>query len=164
MTLVRTALRASALGLAFGVAAFAGAAKAETRGYVVSWFYTAAESQKDDCPDGTNPLSDVMVKQFLIDMGKTKEEIDKLYEDYPNNLYVPLYMRGKRDGKWVNVYADPTSVPDPNIKFAKGHVAYGFNLDGKDGPNDFVDPQTGQHGVDNMLYRVLGCFITQRAS
>jgi hypothetical protein len=166
MTLSRKILRTSAAGLAFGAAALigAGAAKAETRGYVVSWFYTSAESQKDDCPDGTNPLSDVMVRQFLVDMGKTKEEIDKLFEDYPNNLYVPLYLRGKRDGKWVNVYADPTSVPDPNIKFAKGHIEYGFNLDGKDGPNDFVDPQTGEKGVDDMLYRALGCFITQRAS
>ena len=162
--LARKALCASALGLAFGAAAFAGAAKAETRGYVVSWFYTAAESQKDDCPDGTNPLSDVMVRQFLVDMGKSKEEIDKLFEDYPNNLYVPLYMRGKRDGQWVNVYANPTSVPDPNIKTAKGHVEYGFNLDGKDSPNDFVDPQSGEKGVDDMLYRALGCFITQRAS
>ena len=155
-------------GLALGAAGFlavglaAHAARAETRGYAVSWFYTAAESQKDDCPDGTNPLSDVMVRQFLVDMGKTPAEIAKLYEDYPNNLYVPLYMRGKRDGQWVNVYANPTSVPDPNIKTVKGHVAYGFNLDGKDGPNDFVDPQTSEHGVDDMLYRAVGCFISSR--
>jgi hypothetical protein len=157
-------------GLALGAASIfaAGfsshAAQAETRGYAVSWFYMSAESQNDDCPDGTNPLSDVMVKQFLVDMGKTPAEITDLFKDYPNNLYVALYMRGKQNGKWVNVYANPTSVPDPNIKTAKGHVAYGFNLDGKDGPNKFVDPQTGEKGVDNMLYRVLGCFITQRAS
>ena len=159
-----------ARGLALGAAGVLAAgfsshaARAETRGYAVSWFYMAAESQNDDCPDGTNPLSDVMVKQFLVDMGKTPAEIADLFKDYPNNLYVALYMRGKQNGKWVNVYANPTSVPDPNIKTAKGHVAYGFNLDGKDSPNDFVDPQTKQAGVDNMLYRVLGCFITQRAS
>ncbi len=159
-----------ARGLALGTAGVLAAgfsshaAQAETRGYAVSWFYMAAESQNDDCPDGTNPLSDVMVKQFLVDMGKTPAEITDLFKDYPNNLYVALYMRGKQNGKWVNVYANPTSVPDPNIRTAKGHVAYGFNLDGKDGPNDFVDPQTKQAGVDNMLYRVLGCFITQRAS
>jgi len=159
-----------ARGLALGAAGILAAgfathaARAETRGYAVSWFYMSAESQNDDCPDGTNPLSDVMVKQFLVDMGKSPAEIADLFKDYPNNLYGPLYMRGKQNGKWVNVYANPTSVPDPNIKFARGHVAYGFNLDGKDGPNKFVDPQTGEKGVDNMLYRVLGCFITQRAS
>jgi hypothetical protein len=159
-------LGALTCGLALGAAGMfaAQAAQAETRGYAVSWFYMAAESQNDDCPDGTNPLSDKMVRQFLVDMGKSPAEIDELFKDYPNNLYVPLYMRGKIDGKWVNVYNNPTSVPDPHIKTAKGHVAYGFDLDGKDGPDDFVDPQTGAKGVDNMLYRVLGCFITQRAS
>jgi hypothetical protein len=157
------ALAIGAAGLAlttFG----AHSARAETRGYAVSWFYMAAESQPDDCPEGTNPLSDVMVKQFLVDMGKTPAEITELFKDYPNNLYGALYMRGKRDGKPVNVYSNPTSVPDPNIKTAKGHVAFGFNLDSKEGPNDFVDPQTNERGVDDMLYRAVGCFITQRAS
>ena len=41
--------------LASGLAART--AMAETRGYVVSWFYMAAETQPDDCPGGTNPLS-----------------------------------------------------------------------------------------------------------
>jgi hypothetical protein len=157
-------------GLLLGAAGILGlglathTARAETRGYAVSWFYTAAESQKDDCPDGTNDLSDVMVRKILVQMGKTPAEIDELFKDYPNNLYTVLYARGKRDGQTVNVYTNPTSVPDPNIKTVQGHSAYGFNLDGKDGPNDFVDPQTNEHGVDNMLYRALGCFITQRAS
>jgi hypothetical protein len=157
-------------GLALGAAGFLAAglaahsARAETRGYVVSWFYMSAESQPDDCPEGTNPLSEVVVRKWLTDMGKTPAEIDALYKDFPNNLYGPLYMRGKKDGKWVNIYTNPTSLPDPNVKTAKGHVSYGFNLDGKDGPDDFVDPQTSEHGVDNMLYRALGCFITNRAN
>jgi hypothetical protein len=157
-------------GLALGAAGFlaagmmAHAARAETRGYAVSWFYMSAESQADDCPEGTNPVSEVVVRKWLADMGKTPAEIDALYKDFPNNLYGPLYMRGKKDGKWVNIYTNPTSLPDPNVKTAKGHVSYGFDLDGKDGPEDFVDPQTQEHGVDNMLYRALGCFITNRAS
>jgi hypothetical protein len=124
----------------------------------------AAASQDNDCPQGTNPLSEAMVRKLLADQGKTTAEIDDKLKDFPNNLRDVLYMRGKVDGKPVNVYINPTSVPDPNIRTAQGHVAYGFNLDGKDGPNDFVDPQTGEHGVDDMLYRALGCFVTQRAS
>jgi hypothetical protein len=156
--------------LAFGAATLLAAGlaahgvRAETRGYAVSWFYMSAESQPDDCPEGTNPQSEVVVRKWLADMGKSPAEIDALYKDFPNNLYVPLYMRGKKDGKPANIYTNPTSIPDPNIKLAKGHVSYGFNLDGKDGPDDFVDPQTNEHGVDNMLYRAVGCFITQRAS
>jgi len=158
-----------ARGLALGAAslsalAFAAhPAQAETRGYAVSWFYMAAASQKDDCPEGTNDLSEVMARKILIKQGKTKEEIDKLFVDFPNNMYGSMYMRGKIDGKPANVYINPTSEPDPEIKTVKAHVAYGFNLDGKDGPNDFVDPQTNAKGVDDMLYRAVGCFITQRS-
>ncbi len=161
-TFVRTVAICAAGFLAAGYAAHS--AQAETRGYAVSWFYMAAESQNDDCPDGTNPLSEVMVRKLLSEKGKTPAEIDFIMKDFPNNLRDTLYMRGKIDGKPVNVYINPTSVPDTNIKTAKGHVAYGFNLDGKDGPNDFVDPQTNEHGVDDMLYRAVGCFGTQRAS
>ncbi len=158
--------RALAMGAAGLLAAGYGthSAQAETRGYAVSWFYMAAESQADDCPGGPNPLSEVMVRQILTEKGKTKAEIDDILKDFPNNLRDTMLLRGRREGKPVNVYINPTSVPDPNIKTAKGHVAFGFNLDGKDGPNDFVDPQTGEHGVDDMLYRAVGCFGTQRAS
>jgi hypothetical protein len=139
-------------------------ALAETRGYVVSWFYMAAESQEDDCPGGPNPLSEVMARKWLTDMGKSPAEIDKAFKDFPNNMYGAVVMRGKVDGKPVPIYTHPTAIADPNSKTALGHVAYGFNLDGKDGPNDFVDPQTHEHGVDDMLYRAMGCFITARAS
>jgi hypothetical protein len=140
------------------------AAMAETRGFAVSWFYMAAESQNDDCPDGTNPLSEVMARKWLTDMGKSPAEIEAAYKDFPNNMYGAVVMRGKIDGKPVNIYTHPTAIADPNVHTAKGHVAYGFNLDGKDGPDDFVDPQTNEHGVDDKLYRALGCFITARAS
>ena len=140
------------------------AAQAETRGFVISWFYMAAESQADDCPEGTNPLSEVMARKWMTDMGKTPAEIEAAYKDFPNSTYGAVVMRGKIDGKPVPIYTHPTAIADPNVKTAKGHVAYGFNLDGKDGPDDFVDPQTGEHGVDDKLYRALGCFITARAS
>ncbi len=151
-------------GLLLSGAVNGGAHAAETRGYVVSWFYMAAASQDDDCPNGFNQPSEVMARKILVDMGKTPEEIDALFKDFPNNLYRAIVMRGKIDGKPVNVYPNPTSEPDPQIKTAQGHVAYGFNLDGKDGPNDFVDPETHERGVDNMAYRALGCFIAQRGA
>ena len=161
---------AFARGLAVGAAGIAALgmsahpAKAETRGYAISWFYMAAASQPDDCPDGTNDLSETMARKILVGMGKTPAEIDKLFVDFPNNLYGSMYMRGRVDGKPANVYINPTSVPDPNVHTAKGHVAYGFDLDGKTGPDDFVDPETKQTGVDDKLYRALGCFITQRST
>jgi hypothetical protein len=166
----RTSFRGLGRGLALGAAGLMASglashsAQAETRGYVVSWFYMAAASQDDDCPQGTNPLSEVWARKLLTDMGRTPEEIEKAFKDFPNNMYGQIVMRGKIDGKPANVYTNPLSEPDPQIKTAQGHVAYGFNLDGKVGPNDFVDPETHEQGVDNMAYRALGCFIAQRAA
>src|ERR1700722_1092987 len=81
-------MRGFAIGAA-GVAALGmstHAARAETRGYAVSWFYMAAESQKDDCPDGTNDLSEVMARKILTAQGETPAEIDKLVAAFPNKL------------------------------------------------------------------------------
>ncbi len=148
----------------FGMALAGHAARAETRGYVVSWFYMSAASQDNDCPDGFNPTSEKFATKILLDMGKKPEELPPYFKDYPANMYGAIVMRGKVNGKPVNIYSNPTAEPDPQIKTAKGHVAYGFNLDGKDGPDDFVDPETGEHGVDDMAYRALGCFIAQRGA
>ncbi len=40
---------------------------------------------------------------------------------------------------------------------ARGKMAYSFNLDGKRSDNDFDEAETGERGVDNQLYRVMGC-------
>lgn len=42
------------------------------------------------------------------------------------------------------------------FKQASGKIAYGLNLDGKVGPNDFTSPD-GVAGIDNQLYRAIGC-------
>jgi hypothetical protein len=140
-------------------------AEAETRGYVVSWFHLATYSQDGDCPDGLNPPADVMFRQILTRLGKTPAEIDALFDNFPNGKAIrPVVInRGRIDGKPVNVYQNPTSEPDPEVKTVKGRFAYGFNLDGKVEPGDFTDPETGEAGVDNQLFRALGCFRTERA-
>src|SRR5690606_23556012 len=53
---------------------------------------------------------------------------------------------------------NPTTAPEPKLKFkeAQGTTAIGLNLDGKVGPNDFNSPE-GEPGIDNQMYRVLGC-------
>jgi hypothetical protein len=44
---------------------------------------------------------------------------------------------------------------------ARGTTALGLNLDGKVGPNDFTSP-TGEPGIDNQLFRALGCIKNYR--
>ena len=43
-----------------------------------------------------------------------------------------------------------------------GKVSYGMNLDGKVGPRDFTSPD-GETGIDNQLYRAIGCVDGWRA-
>src|SRR5579859_409538 len=153
-------------GLILGGLAWQSASATETRGYVVSWFHRAAYSQDGDCTNGINPVSEVFVKKILTDMGKTPEQQAALLKDYPTNVFGPLIMRGKIDGKPANVYANPTSVPDPQISTVNGKFAYGFNLDGKGAasPNGFEDPETHERGVNNQLFRALGCFVAERGT
>ena len=136
----------------------------DTRGFVVDWFYMteAAQSTEKDCPHGINPTADKNYMRFLKMMGKSDAEVEKLMADFPFTPGLNVGMRGQINGKPANVYNNPTSTPDPNLKTIEGKLAYGFNLDGQDSPNDFTDPQTSERGVDNQLYRALGCIPSER--
>jgi len=156
--LTTTALAATTC--AFALPAMAG----ETRGYVVSWFHIspAVAPENVDCPEGVNPNAEGNFKVWLKQMGKSPAEIEQAMEDFPNTMYGIAPMRGRIDGKPVNVYTNPTSVPDPNIKTIKSSSALGFNLDGKESTGGFVDPDTGEKGVDNQMFRALGCVVSER--
>jgi hypothetical protein len=83
-------------------------------------------------------------------------------DDFPNSVYADATNRGRIDGKPVNVYANPTSIPDPNIKTIKSDKALGFNLDGNEKTGGFIDVDTGEKGVDNQMFRALGCIVSER--
>jgi len=159
-------LALAAAGMMLGGLTAAPAKASETRGYVISWFHRAAYSQDGDCPGGVNPISEIFVKKILTELGKTPQEQEALFKDYPANMYGAVVMRGKIDGKPVNVYTNPTSVPDPQVHTVVGKYAYGFNLDGKGAvsPNGFEDPETHEQGVNNQLFRALGCFVAERGT
>jgi hypothetical protein len=55
------------------------------------------------------------------------------------------------------------TLADDGFRFleAQGPTALGLNLDGKVGPNDFTSPD-GEPGIDNQLYRALGCIKNYR--
>ena len=149
-----------ATALVSSPAAFAG----ETRGYVVSWFHLVpgVEPEKVDCPEGVNPNAEGNFKTWLKQMNMSPAEIEKAMDDFPNTMYSLAPMRGRIDGKPVNVYSNPTSIPDPNIKTIKSNRALGFNLDDNARTGGFVDPETGEKGVDNQVFRALGCVVSER--
>jgi hypothetical protein len=156
-----------------GPAFSATAAAAETRSYVIEWFSLASYSQEGDCPDGVNPPTRVQYSRDLELLGYTPAQIKKVINDWVSNEYGSVQQakaenifrnRGRIDGKPVNAFVYPWAVPDPGLHWVKGKYALGFNLDGKVGPNDFEEPITHEKGIDNQLFRALGCIEQFRGS
>jgi predicted lipoprotein with Yx(FWY)xxD motif len=142
-------------------------ASAETKSYVVDWFYMANYyGGPEDCPQGLNPSSVEFYRRDFTRMGKPKEEVDRLLDGFPGPGFGPwspvAIIRG--DGK-TNVYANPESAPDPGNFTIEGKYAWGFNLDGR-GKTDksFEDPVTHEAGIDNELFRTVGCIRSYRPS
>ena len=141
----------------------------QTRTFAIAWFVIAANSKDGDCPDGINPLPEDMFRTELKGIGLTQEKIDEILGDLKGGSSGPvtrsaLINRGRIDGKPVNAYTYPTSVPDIGFHEIKSPYAYGFNLDGKVQPNSFEDPDTHEKGVDNQYWRAMGCNINHRGS
>jgi hypothetical protein len=153
------AIKMSAVALALSVTT--SAAAAETRGYVVSLIHTATYSDKSNCPEGGNGGVVDLKKRVLVSKGYSSEQAAKILANNgvaDNGERIDVRKRGVVDGKPVDVQAFPTSVPDPQIKTVRGKHAFGFNLDKKVQPDSFEDPESGEKGVDNQMWRALGCF------
>ncbi|MBY0510263.1 MAG: hypothetical protein K2P94_08920 [Rhodospirillaceae bacterium] len=159
----------SVMALASAALAFNPAQAAESRSFVVNWFtdanYYAGEGAKSECPDGLNPSAIDFYRRDLLRIGIPKEKIEEALKDFPGEggltqPWVPMVMT-RGNGK-DNVYQFPETAPDPMLKTVKGKHGLGFNLDGRKDKNDFVDPITGEEGVDNQLYRAMGCIRSYR--
>lgn len=146
---------------AVAVTGHAAPAAAETRSYVIEWFSLASYSQDGDCPGGVNPPTREQYFKSLALLGKTPDEAKKLMDEFAQggikgaNVRNMMRMRGRANGEPVNAFVYPWTVADPKLTAVSGKYALGFNLDGKAGP--FQDPITREAGVDNELFRALGC-------
>lgn len=101
------------------------------------WSVYETEGAKTECPKGFNE--------------GPREQFKRLYGDGKKRSIVEAQL--KREGEqWF-----PTTEPEAfTFLEAQGKVSYGLNLDGKIGPEDFQSPE-GEPGIDNQLYRVIGC-------
>jgi hypothetical protein len=92
-----------------------------------------------------------------------KQECPQGFNDGPREQYKALFPNGQQRTlletqlrREVNVWF-ATAAPDNfAFRYAGGRTALGMNLDGQVGANDFTSPD-GEPGIDNQLYRVLGC-------
>lgn len=133
--------------LAAGGTATAGALKDGRIGYVQTerrWAVYETENGKTECPNGFN--------------GGPREQFAKLFPKDSGNVYTVLESRLMREGR---AYHATTSEEPFPFHEAQGPISYGLNLDGKNGPNDFQSPK-GVKGIDNQLYRAMGCIRAYR--
>jgi hypothetical protein len=152
------ARRLVALVLAACAVLAPGFARAEQSwGYVVGWFHPATYADHQSCPDGLEPLSHGLHRRILASLGYGAKEVDKLMAGPAEEYFKVLSTRGRVNGKPVDPYSNPESVLDPRIKTVKGSKIYGFDLDGRTTEEDFQDPESGTLGVDNQLFRAIGC-------
>lgn len=140
------------------------AAALETRTYVVHRFVHAANSHDGDCgPKGPNEDADKLYARYLAEFGKSPAEVQRLINGWisggPEGREVQQLMvnRGRINGEPVNAYTHPAAVKDPQLRTVISREGYGFNLDGKVSPEDFVDAETGEKGVDHNMFRAVGC-------
>ena len=95
-----------------------------------------------------------------------KQECPKGFNDGPREQYAVLFPENGKKRTLVDTQLKletetwlPTAQPDSFVfKQVVGPYSYGLNLDGKVGPKDFSHPD-GTKGIDNQLYRALGCVI-----
>lgn len=111
-----------------------------TIGYVLThkyWSVYETDGAKTECPQGFND--------------GPREQFKKLYSDGKKRSIVEAQL--KREGEQWH----PTTEPEAFVFHeAQGNISYGLNLDGKIDASDFQSPD-GEKGIDNQLYRVIGC-------
>tara|TARA_B100001250_G_scaffold51349_1_gene40122 strand:- start:5698 stop:6921 length:1224 start_codon:yes stop_codon:yes gene_type:complete len=147
----------------------------ETRGYVISMVHTATYVDDQTCPDGTNGSRPDVLKRRVMAEGYPEQEAIRIInrirlnggrDDAGNLVGAAIALGGGAarggDQSWNSFDFNPANVPgvlaDPNALNAKGRFAFGLNLDGKLGINSWEHPETGERGIDNQMWRVLGCW------
>jgi hypothetical protein len=142
---LRAAIAVSAAMAAAPVTA-APASLPKSIGYVMTdehWALYETPGAKQECPKGFN-------------LGP-REQFKLLFPDPHAKLSVVDSQLARESAVWF-----PSTTKEPfEFLEAQGPIALGINLDGKVGPNDFTSPQ-GEHGIDNQLYRVIGCVRNYR--
>lgn len=116
------------------------ALKDGTIGYVLThryWAVYETEGGATECPQGFND--------------GPREQFKELFSDGKKRTIVEAQLM--REGRQWHPSTEPESF---RFLEAQGNIAYGVNLDGKVGAEDFQSPE-GEQGIDNQLYRAIGC-------
>lgn len=125
-------------------------------GFLVDQFGMRGVQDKDACPDGGTMT---LREAYLANLPPAerarlslKENEAELVRRWQAQVYAP-------DGS--NMCSQPDRFERPQQPTVKGRYAWGFDLDGGNNPDGCVHEEfqtpTGETGIDNQEYRVLGC-------
>ncbi len=117
-----------------------------TIGYIVTdfeWQVYLTADNKEECAAGLNPWG-------------PREQFKALY---PNGGSVKDTHMAFEIAGWFPDAETPDKFPFYEVT---GKTSYGLDLDGKTDANDFVSPDGKTAGIDNELYRVIGCIVNLR--
>ena len=108
------------------------------------WAVYETPDGKEECPQGLNDGA--------------REQFKQLFPENGTKYTLRDSAMAREAATWF-----PTTDKDQfEFREASGKYAYGLNLDGKmTGPNKFTGPD-GETGVDDQLYRVIGCISNYR--
>lgn len=154
-----------------GLAATSHAQEPSKLGFVMESWYTAIYDTEymEECPEGIAIGNDEI---WINSLSPEEREIETgggtlQVLDMPRRPN--SYLRGpnREDVCW-----HPESVVDPPMRIVHGKYSYGMNLDGNtDGRatantcahGNFTTPDGKVQGVDNQLYRLMGCVYGYRS-
>lgn len=150
-------------------AALAAPPPGRTLGFVIRNWYTAIYETKfmDECPLGLNISNDEYWWRGL----PSQEERARRTENgliHTLNRWGPSAARGPGN---ENVCLNPYIIKDPQFLTIEGKTSFGANLDGdstgkataKTCAHENFTGVWGEPGVDNQMYRLLGCIYGFRA-
>lgn len=163
--------RALSVGLLCACLPVVSAAETNKLGFVVESWYTAIYDTEymEECPEGIAIGSDEIwfnglspEEKELHTTGGTQQVLDAPRR--PTS-----YLRGPNG---EDVCWHPESVVEPPMRIVHGKHSFGMNLDGETegratantcAHGNFVTPDGRVTGVDNQLYRLMGCVYGYRS-
>jgi len=168
-------LRALRRGLALGLLSYCslasvpGAAQqagsGQTIGFVVTSWNTAMHETlfMDECPQGPAP-GNYEIWEAMVSPEKRRS--------YPEVLSTQMRWLTFRGPNGEDVCEQPTAVQDPPLAIVEGKYSYGIDLDGnsdgaatpKSCAHRTFTGMNGEPGVDNQMYRLLGCIQAWRST